>query len=621
MQSVTYPALRAEMQKQLAEAHPGNFKQSVSNLNTALNQFLGELAIPGDAAVGIEFRASYYKLAARHLANLQSAGRSDQSIRDRKSLLKKWRMLFVKLDSEQSTLQRSQSPFVNALTGALPQGISLKAVAKQASIPYPSLINWRNGKLPSARSLPALRRLERFLALPPGLLTDFVAPPSLAVTETSPPSPVNPYRERLKKQRAAPYRLVSISETLKEEWVEFVAYKTAPLLFDLLRSDNGRWSDSPLHPGAATMEKLWFARTDEGQFIPSAELNWGFVTAFLGWVSQHGGRADEALTFALFTDIKLLNRYLGWYLKQAGGTFNSGHTRFVVFVLSLVHPRTGYLTQNPKLRLNLTDSVSEEQWSERCSKAFARLQEHKKAMKRTETMSRNPDTPVAAVLALENPMRALHDMRTRIRARRPTAGTLTEALWGRDLLLIGLMICSPLRAKNLKHLSYREDGTGNLRRESDGTWQLVIERGHFKNRNGAAGKRKYCIDLDPTIYRDIQAYLQVFRPMLLRGKASATDYVFVSSKPGTEGAPWEKLNRRVEALTGKFLMQCAGVGPQAVRHIVATAIVKASGEYNTAALVLHDEEETVKKAYAHLLPEDGHTRYRKLFPEIFEGND
>ncbi len=618
MQPTTYPILREAMKKLLEQTLPGKFTQPLSNLNTAMNQYLGYLAIPADAVVGIEFRSSYHKLVGRHLAALKAAGRSEQSIRDRKSLLKKWRMLFVKLEDEYSALQRTQSPFVNALNDALPQGISLKIVAKQAAVPYSSLTKWRSGKLPTGRSLPALRRLERFLAMQPGQLTDFVAPSRTAPQTSSPPL-ANPYRERLKKQRAAPYRLASVSAPLKEQWGEFLAYKTSPLLFDLQRSEKGLWSISPLKPGATKMEKLWYARTDEDSFVPTAEISWGFVTAFLGWLSLQDGWAEETLTLSLFTDLGLVNRYLGWYLKQAGGKFNGGHLRFVSFVLSLVHPRTGYLTQRPELRSCLKGDISAELWTDRCSAVYTKLKEHKKVIQKTLTKSRDPDTPVSAVLALENPMLALNDMRCRIRALRPTSGTITEALRARDLLLIGLMMCSPLRAKNLKHLTYRADNTGNLRLAPDGTWQVEIVKEHFKNRDGAASKRKYRIDLDPTVYGDIESYLRAFRPMLLRGDASASDYLFVSSKACNGNGPWDHLNRRIESLTAKFLMQCPGVGPQAVRHIVATAIVKAAGEYNTAALVLHDEEETVKTAYAHLLPEDGHARYRKLFPDVFKG--
>lgn len=271
------------------------------------------------------------------------------------------------------------------------------------------------------------------------------------------------------------------------------------------------------------------------------------------------------------------------------------------------------------MRFTLADDVSEEQWGERCLAVFTKLKSQRKVLKKAETKSRNPNAPVAPIIQLQNPMLALKDMLHRIRANRPTAGTFTEALWGRDLSLIGLLICSPLRAKNLRHLTYRADNTGNLQRKPDGTWQLAIPREHFKNRDGAAADHEYRIDLDPGIHRDIEAYLQVFRPMILGGRTAATDLIFVTKKSGPINVPWPSLNRHIGTLTARYLMQCPGVGPHAIRHIIATAIVKATGQFNTAALVLHDKEETVRKAYAHLCSEDGHGRYRKLFPEIFEG--
>lgn len=106
---------------------------------------------------------------------------------------------------------------------------------------------------------------------------------------------------------------------------------------------------------------------------------------------------------------------------------------------------------------------------------------------------------------------------------------------------------------------------------------------------------------------------------LRTSQTAATYILFVSRKSGLKNQPWQSLNRRVEALTAKHVMNCPGVGPHVIRHIVATAIVKITGEYSTAALVLHDKEETVKKAYSHLCSEDGHARYRGLFPEVFKG--
>lgn len=65
------------------------------------------------------------------------------------------------------------------------------------------------------------------------------------------------------------------------------------------------------------------------------------------------------------------------------------------------------------------------------------------------------------------------------------------------------------------------------------------------------------------------------------------------------------MNRHFATLTRKYFHGCPGSGPQCMRHIVATAIVKTTGNFVAAALVLHDEVETVRKNYSHLCGDDG----------------
>jgi hypothetical protein len=544
-------------------------------------------------------------------------GKSEQSIRDRKSLLRRWRTLFLALDRAQAAEERRQSPFLNALIRALPAGISIKQLAQQAAVPYGSIQRWRHGVLPTARSLPMLRRIERYLAMPEGQLVDCLTPFSAGTLNVPSLGATIEYRQRLGKLLLSPYRLGVVTDRLRAQWGEFLEYKTPLLAFGIRRSERGRWSPSCLHPGQDQLKKQWFAFTDVGEHVPAASVNWGYAASYLGWLGTHGEHPDDAETLAWFADHTLLDKYLSWYLRRSGGKAHGGHIGFVSFALSLVHPLTGYLTQRHALRQTLPGLVSVERWAEMCHSAFTSLKDHKKALQRAAVKSRDPNEPVAHVLQLEDPLMALKDMRARMRADRPTAGTFTEAIWGRDMALIGLMMCSPLRAKNLRHLKYLPDGTGQLRCGNDGGWELVIPRGEFKNRDGAAKEREYCVELDPGIYRDLEAYLKIYRPMLLRGNQSATNLLFVTTKRGLTNLPWSSMNRRFETLTKRYLMRCPGVGPQAFRHIVTTGIVKKSGEFSTAALVLHDEEETVRKNYAHLVSEDGHTRYRKMFSGMF----
>jgi len=345
VEAITYPDLRREMQNALEANKPGNSKQVFNNLNSALNLFLSDLGCAADAIVGVELRTSFYKLVTRHLEKMRSQGRSDKTIRDRKSSLKKWRALFILLTKEHSAYLRGQSPLVSAINDALPQGISLETIAKQAGIPLGSFKRWRSGQKPSSRSVPSLRRLEMFLALPAGQLTDFVTASSLPRTDPSLAAPSIPYRERLKKQRTTPYRLKVATESFKEQWADFVDYKTTPLLLDLRRSDRGQWTPTALNPKSATTDTKWFAFTREHQYVPSAAINWTHVSAYLGWVAQYSAQPGRRQSLALFTDLDLIGAYLKWYLQRSGGKVNGGHVRFIQFALSLLHPHTGYLPQ------------------------------------------------------------------------------------------------------------------------------------------------------------------------------------------------------------------------------------------------------------------------------------
>ena len=63
--------------------------------------------------------------------------------------------------------------------------------------------------------------------------------------------------------------------------------------------------------------------------------------------------------------------------------------------------------------------------------------------------------------------------------------------------------------------------------------------------------------------------------------------------------------------TRRFLNGCKGFGPHAVRHLVATDYIKnREGGWQTAADVLHDTVEVVRRAYAFLRAEDGHKFYK-----------
>lgn len=149
-------------------------------------------------------------------------------------------------------------------------------------------------------------------------------------------------------------------------------------------------------------------------------------------------------------------------------------------------------------------------------------------------------------------MDAVVDMIQRMRADRPIGLPRREAVWARDIMLIKILASNPLRRRNLAHLTWRADNTGELYQRLDKSWWIRIQKTKFKNRRGAAGEHNYDCMVQPSCWPDIERYLFICRPTLLR---APTDLVFLTQKRGAKNGhvPWADLSQRVHELTGKYL--------------------------------------------------------------------
>jgi len=610
MHHFTYQQLRNAYESKV-NLENGKVPGSVKNMNSSLNAFVIDTGNDFESVIGAEFGDSHYKYLNEHLMAQRSQGRSEQNLRDRKSHIKRYRGFYLGLKRENAD---QLSPFQEVIRQYL-KDLPLKPLALQAGIPVSTINRWRLGAVPTKRSLATVRRLENFLALTPGTFTEHLPNNIKMAKVTEVPDNKIPYRENLSKQTKDPYRLKTISENLHEEWLTFLDYKTTQLPLGLKRQKKGRWSaSSTTFVDNDIQTKMWFA-VSAGTFIPSAAFNWLHVTAFFGWLNKHSGiENDDAIqSMALLADKQLIEKYISWRLRRSDNKLNGAHLCFVTFMLSLVHPETGYLTQNTDMKYHLNKSITNIEWIQQCDALFKLLKDLESNIRSSMKRSRNPFEPIAQVIALDNPLLAIKDMISRMKADRPTPGTVQEAIWARDLLLINVIICTPLRLGNLRSISYKADNTGNLYFKND-NWHLRISAEDFKNRNSTAKDIAFDIELSAKLKSDIDRYLKNYRPKLIKSQVQDGP-LFVSSKKQTING-WKSLSRRIETLTRDYLMRCPGVGSHAVRHIVATAIIKASGDFSTAALVLHDREDTVRKNYAHLIPQDGYRKYRAMFPDM-----
>lgn len=584
---------------------------SLPNLQSALRAFLAERELQMDQPVGSVLRASYYRNLRAHVQTLKEQGRPPTYISNRKSLLAQWRRCVIDFDRYCAATLKQATPFQRAILDIFENGVTKKGLARSTGIPLATLNRWSRGNTPNARSLQYVTRLEINLGFTPGTLRDLL--PVSAAPEFSPTLAPIAFRERLRQRNIDRYAVTQPSERLKQQWAEFLQFKVSELLADdesdddsqiLHRSKGGRWS-STASPTARPRPSNW-AQWFKGRYVATAGVAWTNTSQYLGWLilsEERGGKGlspDVAQHLAHFLNRYHIRAFVEWKRERAGGIAHQGLLSFLRFASSLSNPRTGYLTQRFRA-LQQDDKETEETWRAQCKRTFDSIAKLRAELSDDCQPSRNSTEPISAVLALPNPLDAVADMLVRMTAARPATGGIREAVWARDILLIKLTTSNPLRDKNLRGLTYRSDNTGHLRQDKHGTWFIFVPRRELKNHAGAAKDRDYYMPVRKEVWRDIETYLRQYRPLLAK---VTTNAVFLTERRGDQFSE-DALGERFRVLTKRYLHGCPGVGPHAFRHIVATAILKASpNDWHAAAWALHDREETVRKHYAHLAQHD-----------------
>lgn len=299
-----------------------------------------------------------------------------------------------------------------------------------------------------------------------------------------------------------------------------------------------------------------------------------------------------------------VEEFLRWKQARTDGSVSGQLFTFIAQLAALVRPVYGYLAQQDRFQRTLPDEYQTVPWSSLCNEQFELSEALRTHLSKDRKVWRDPFEPIQNILQQAQPMDALVDMIGRLRADRPVEGGKPEAIWARDMVLMKLLLCVPLRRRNLAQLTWRADNTGQIYQRFDQSWWIRIDSRLFKNSAGAAGTRVYDTPVLESLWADVERYCKHFRPRLMR---EATDLFLLSACTREKGPhqPWKDLSSRVFELTRRYLWRCPGVGPHAFRHLVATSVLKATGnDYKTAALILNDKMSTVEKHYGHITSGD-----------------
>ena len=410
---------------------------------------------------------------------------------------------------------------------------------------------------------------------------------------------------------------------LGKEIDQLVEYKTSSVP-DYPRTK--RWKDGTVDRSTNVFQEVFSAmalpRDVGGLGIAPEQLSFAYlalpsVIAWYGkWLAK---RYPKGLNIGARVNLGLLASITTAESKKRTGhaTGVKGYLHYVPELRSRLAPIDGFVSQ-PELAAMQTETG----WHEALEKANSNIWQIFLSQNDKFMTTRDPFEPILPILESPRPMDALVDMLELAYRDLPNPNTstpLTRAIAVRALVLALIAFRTALRRSNLGGLTYRSDNRGQLKRR-DGLWVIEISADEFKNEEGSffqGRNSKYVCTLEPEDSELIDEYVNGSRKLF----NAQNDWLFVS-KTG-ERRTDDQLYNDFRDLTWLYLVHheitdtgIEGVerfGLHAVRDIVATHILKVTGDIGLAADALQDTQETIMKHYAHYLPDDRTKRVRRFF--------
>ena len=328
---------------------------------------------------------------------------------------------------------------------------------------------------------------------------------------------------------------------------------------------------------------------------------------------------------------------------QTRGNKLIGLNSLASLAAKLLHPVTGYLTQSPQYRNELTDhpalrvfrTLEEREndgtsepiqvlkflaetgsWRELCVRAhtyYRRFQKSVEADPRAGFERIWPLVNDRDTMPLEFIWNMIGEMQV-VNKRLNYPKSTAYSILFRNTLLVALAANMPLRRKHWSRL--RVDGNlnhGGLITDDTNGYVFEIPAAEFKNRASVEvfeNGRPYRAYLTPLVVELLEEYLAVHRPRLLKqgdhGHLLTTTEGGIFCKAGVSSC--------FSDITAKFLSENCLYGPgipgvrpffiHRMRQIVASDFIKRDHNFTRAAYVLADKESTVRKIYGWLTGDD-----------------
>lgn len=605
--AVTYSGIRT-----LIAPSPQKTQQQKNQLSS-LTSWQQYLSLNNDSPVGPEFSVAFPDLIEKFRQHLADGALSVQTQRDRVSHIRRTQAAYMAQvldDGLPAQFHQCLDCLIKRNNFKLPY-----LVQDLAPLGYETLTAWICGKqVPSRKfAIRFIPKLETLLSVPSGTLTrrlEFgLYGDRSAVAQVTPLEFRNQQSKLLKMRYILP--TAEVPEHLKAEWTSLLRFKTEGFP-TLTRSSS--WRCKPAD--RVSVDYGWHASIGANR-CPSANKCWPIVAGMLGYAmlaTEKGGLglSDTVLTLAAFADPQLVKGFVE-FRKERASHYNKMTMSILQFACHLLRPISGYLWQLPEFGSKYhRGPLQPDEWREQCARTHKELHDIIAHLKKGRIqMTRDPRDPIAHILQLASPIQGLVEMVDRMEKATPSESwPVRHAVHKRDLLLIKLLICNPLRLHHYVIMTWTPDNRGNVYQRPDGSWWLRFKADDFKNQHGAASE-DYDVELSRWVWPDLEAYVKKYRPLL----GTPDSKYLLRPKPRSARSPDGK--RLAPGTVEHIIRSATGLygggpafGPHAFRHIIATDYILNHPEgYVAAAAILHDKIDTVMRNYSHLRTQRGVAKY------------
>jgi hypothetical protein len=312
-------------------------------------------------------------------------------------------------------------------------------------------------------------------------------------------------------------------------------------------------------------------------------------------------------TFIEFTS-SLLNSLTGFIYLRKDIYFRPRDKGFAAANLA---PHVGTTFYREELRKEVEVSDDDDRWYCFCKGV-------RDYMERTSRLEFDPNyktrdmSPIARILALDDPITAVGELLSNLEDAEPVQDHWRQ-FHHRKLLFLKIIAVCPLRIIQFAIMTGHHLVKIGATNSKGAFYQIHFTKEEFKNERFIP-EWDYFFDLSEDYTPFIDSFLQSDWAVL-NGKAFESDDRIFAARDEDKGNANPPMRREVtDKIINQLSKMCRettarhlgakyktpGFYPHAFRHIGATSIIKVTGSYEEAALLLWDAVKTVRLAYSHV---------------------